>query len=94
MGASWFQRFWFAEVPLTRLAAFRILILALAMMDLIAYSDRVFMHANAVSAGGDVPWTPIYLFEVLGVQPIGIETAQTVFIVAMVESSFRNLHTS
>ena len=88
IGRAW-DRFWFGEAPLTRLAAFRILILALAMMDFIAYSGPVFSDATAVSSGGiNRPWVPIYLFEMLQLQPIDTATAQWVFAIAITAAGF------
>lgn len=76
------RRFWFADVSLVRVAAFRVLILTLALHDLIAYSSTAFADAAAVSAGAVVkPWNPIVLFQALGLQPIGSETARVVFAV-------------
>jgi predicted DCC family thiol-disulfide oxidoreductase YuxK len=79
------DRFWFAETPLTRLGAFRMLIMTLVMMNFIAYSDIAFSDAAKVTSGVGVrPWTPLYLFEVLGVQPIGSDAASWVFVAGMV----------
>ena len=81
--AAW-DRFWFAERSLVRLAVFRILVLALVLADLIAYSSTALADAAAVSAGTfSKTWTPIYLFEVLGLEPIGIGTARLVYAVAL-----------
>ena len=78
--AEAWERFWFRESSLVRLALFRIAILTLALSDLLAYSSTALRDAAAVSAGTQHKvWTPIYLFEVLGLQPIGIESARVVF---------------
>ena len=85
--ASAWDRFWFAEASLTRLASFRILIMALVMMNFIAYSSPAFHDAAAVSAGvGMRQWSPIYLFEILRLQPIGESAAHWVFGIALVSS--------
>lgn len=74
------RRFWFTESSLVRVAAFRILILTLALHDLIAYSSTAFADAAAVSAGAVAkPWSPIVLFQALGLQPIGTPTATLIF---------------
>jgi hypothetical protein len=75
--AGRWDRFWFADTPLARLGAFRILICGLAFFDAVQYGRAALRDAAAVSAG-DVarPWQPIYLFDVLGVQPLGLDAAQ------------------
>jgi predicted DCC family thiol-disulfide oxidoreductase YuxK len=84
MIARAWDRFWFTESPLTRLGAFRILIMTLVMMNFIAYSDRVLSDAAKVTSGiGMRPWTPLYAFELLGVQPIGLDAASWVLLVGM-----------
>ncbi|MFT4512988.1 MAG: hypothetical protein ACI89X_002911 [Planctomycetota bacterium] len=76
---------WFHEqVPATRLGAFRALVCAVALFDVLLYSQLVFQDAATVTAGGETrPWTPIYLFQVLRISPIGTDTAQIVLQVAV-----------
>jgi hypothetical protein len=84
MSGAW-ERYWFAPASLTRLAAFRVAILVIALWDVLGYARLVFPDAAAVSAGGPLrPWRPIYVFEVLGLQPIGTETAQAIFALLLV----------
>ncbi|MEM7198700.1 MAG: DCC1-like thiol-disulfide oxidoreductase family protein [Planctomycetota bacterium] len=85
VNGSFWQRFWYAPVPLTRLAAFRIIIMILALWDLVGYSRLVLPEAAAVSgAGTPRPWNPIFAFEVLGLQPIGLPVATAVYTVLLV----------
>jgi predicted DCC family thiol-disulfide oxidoreductase YuxK len=75
---------WFAEASLTRLGALRILICGLAMYDVVLYRYVVFHDAESVTAGAALrPWNPIYLFDVLGLQPIGADAAWWVFVAAL-----------
>jgi hypothetical protein len=79
LGAAW-RRFdgWFhAPVPAARLGAFRALVCAVALYDVLLYAPLVLADAANVSAGGATrPGAPLYLFQVLGVRPIGLDTAQ------------------
>lgn len=83
--AERWERYWFpADASLVRLGAFRIGVMALCLMDLVAYGTTVLPNAEAWSAGTlERPWRPIYLFEVLGLEPIGIEAACVVYVVAL-----------
>lgn len=84
LGDAW-ERLWFREASLVRLAAFRILVMTLCLADLIAYSRVNLSNCAAVSDGTIAkPWNPIYLFEVLGLGPPGIETGRAVFTVGLV----------
>jgi hypothetical protein len=90
LGAAW-RRFdaWFhAPVPAARLGAFRALVCAVALYDVLLYAPVVFADAASVSAGAPArPWAPLYLFQLLGVQPIGIDAArwlQAIAIAALV----------
>ena len=60
-----------------RLGLFRIVVFTLALSDVIAYSRTALADAAAVSAGTQTKaWNAIYAFEVIGLQPIGIDTAR------------------
>lgn len=75
------NRFWFAATPLTRLAAFRIVIATLALYDVVGYARIVLGDAAAVSSGGPMrTFHAIYSFEVLGLGPIGEGPATAVFL--------------
>ncbi len=79
------ERWFLAPVPAARLGAVRALIAFVAFYDVVLYSGPVFADAAAVSDGGPTrPWTPIYYFELLGVQPIGAEAAHVVYTVTLV----------
>lgn len=83
------NRFWFSEGSLLRLAYFRILLMVLCLMDLIGYSGPAFANASRVSEGAPlVNWRPIYLFSALGMEPMGTETAELVFTIAIVAVVF------
>ena len=83
LARAW-DRYWFRDASLERLALFRILVMALCLMDFVAYSATNFVDAAAVTNGTIAkPWNPIYLFEVLRLEPIGIEAATIVFWVAV-----------
>lgn len=78
---AWFH----TPVPAARLGAFRALVCAVALFDVLVYSQFVFSDAAMVAAGGDTrPWTPIYLFQLFGIAPIGTATAEVVWHVAVI----------
>lgn len=74
---------WLGPAPLTRLAVFRILILGLLALDLHASAPRAFLHAASVDAGGPAPWNPIFLFELLGIEPLGTDAAWMLYRVGL-----------
>ncbi len=89
MIARAWNRFWFSEGSLLRLAYFRILLMVLCLMDLIAYSGQAFANAKLVSSGAPLAnWRPIYLFSVLGIEPMGTALAQGIFVAAIVAIAF------
>jgi hypothetical protein len=70
---AWFH----APVPAARLGAFRALVCATALYDVLLYAGLVLADAANVSAGAPGrPWEPLYLFSVLGVHPIGLDGAR------------------
>lgn len=78
------ERWFHAPVPAVRLGAFRALVCAVALYDVLLYAPVVRTDAAAVSAGGPLrPWTPLYAFQVLGLSPIDLPTAQWVQIVTV-----------
>lgn len=81
--AAW-ERWWFAPTSLQRLGAFRILILVVALWDVVGYAHLVLPETAAVSASGvPLSWHPILAFEILGLQPIGVDTARIVLAVLL-----------
>ena len=89
--AERWRGFWFAETRPTRLALFRVIVYALALADLIAVFHTAFLDAHAVGQGGEggegppaKAWKPIYVFELLGLGPIDLATAELVYAVALV----------
>ncbi|MFY9345945.1 MAG: hypothetical protein WAT39_25860, partial [Planctomycetota bacterium] len=67
-------------VPASRLGAWRMLVAAVAIYDVLLYSSLVFHDAADVSAGRvGRPWTPLYYVQVLGLEPIGTPAAQALF---------------
>ncbi len=61
----WTQ-FWHPEVPLVRLAVFRIAACLLLLYDAFLYDPSTF---GLRGAAAETTWRPIYLFELLGAQP-------------------------
>jgi hypothetical protein len=85
--ASW-ERFWFAPVPLARLAAFRALVMALVLVDLIAYAPAFREgHRLASSGNGAARWNPIFAFDVLGILPGTPAQAEAVVAVGLVAAT-------
>lgn len=82
--AGAWNRFWFAETPLARLAAWRILLVYLCFHDFWAYSYMIWRNADSPGAS----WRPLYIFEVLGVGPVDLATAQVLFVVFCVACVF------
>lgn len=84
---EWWDRFWFAPIPLTRLGIWRVLVCAVALYDLLLYSGTVLKDAAAVAGGSELrSWNPIYLFDVLRLEPIGTDAAlwvQAVGVIAL-----------
>ncbi|MHC5065193.1 MAG: hypothetical protein ACYTG5_14595, partial [Planctomycetota bacterium] len=73
--SAW-NRFWWSEVPLTRLAAFRILFCILALFDINFAGAIVLQDAQAMADGGaEVSWNPMFAFELLGIGPVTPEQA-------------------
>lgn len=69
-GTAW-HRFWWSEVALTRLGAFRILFSVLALFDAHFAGAIVPRDAIAYAAGGaEVSWHPMFAFELLGIGPV------------------------
>jgi len=80
-----FDRLMLPSLPASRLGAFRALVCLVALYDVMLYSSMVFADAELVGGAGERrPWTPIFLFQVLQVQPIGPEMASIVYQVAIV----------
>lgn len=80
-----FERLMMPSLPAVRLGAVRALVCLVALYDVILYSGLVFPDAAAVTKGeGQRPWTPLFFFQVLGVQPIGTDAAVLVYRVAIV----------
>lgn len=88
-GTSVWDRRWFSEDgSLLRLGVFRIAVMGLCLLDLIAYGATALDNAANFSAGTiERVWQPIYLFEVLGLGPIGIDAAGWVYGTALVACS-------
>ncbi|MCR9244416.1 MAG: hypothetical protein NXI31_05250 [bacterium] len=81
----WLDRLFCDPVPAARLGAVRALLCAVALYDVLLYAPVVFMDAANVSSGiAGRPWTPIYLFQVLGVPPIGSEAAELAWTIAVI----------
>lgn len=80
-----FHRLMLPSLPAARLGAFRALVCLTALYDVMLYSPLVFADADLVGGAGEPrPWTPIFLFQVLGVQPIGPDAALIAYRIAIV----------
>jgi len=80
-----FERVMAPRVPATRLGVFRAIVCLVALYDVMLWSTAVLSAAAEVGDGTtSQPWTPIFLFQVLGVQPIGTETAEVLYLVAVI----------
>ena len=93
--SAW-DRFWFGEASLVRLAAFRIVMLAVALYANYQYRMGVFQHADELDPRYLArSWNPIYAFDVLGVAPMGPITARVVFgaLIAAIAMGILGLYT-
>lgn len=77
---SRWDRFWFGEASLVRLAVFRIVIMATALYALYQFEDSVFQQAQDVTYRYmRTSWRPIYAFEVLHLGPPDAAAATALF---------------
>jgi hypothetical protein len=82
--ARW-ERFWFGEASLVRLALFRIVLLAAAFDGVWVVRKAIFQHAQGVDAAfARIGWRPIYAFELLGLGPAGPAAARWIWGVLLV----------
>jgi len=73
------------QMPAQRLGAFRFLVCLLALYDLLLYTPLVLSDAAAVAEGTQVrTWRPIYLFQLLQVSPIDLDTANVLWTISVV----------
>ncbi|MEM7311180.1 MAG: hypothetical protein AAF682_31220 [Planctomycetota bacterium] len=83
-GQSGWDRYWFGEVSLVRLAVFRIVMLAAALYAVWVFRTGVFQHADGLETSFLArSWNPIYVLEALGVPPPGPTAARVVFAVLL-----------
>lgn len=81
--ARW-ERFWFGEGSLVRLALFRIVMLAAAFDGVWVVRKAVFQHAAGLeSEFAKAHWRPIYAFELLGLGPPDLATARAAWVVIL-----------
>ncbi len=74
------NRYWFGEASLVRLAAFRIVMMAAAFYALYQFRVGVLQHADGLDASWvRRDWNPIFLLDLLHVGPPGALLARTVF---------------
>lgn len=70
------RSFWFAPVPLTRLAVFRVLVMALAFVELRAYTPAFLAGAELAHSGVEGAfWNPIFALTALDLEPPSPELA-------------------
>lgn len=78
--ATRWERTWFGDASLVRLAAFRIIVLVAAFYGIWHFRVGVFQHADGVHLGYLArTWNPIYAFEVLGLRPPGPVAVRVVY---------------
>lgn len=76
------QRFWFRPAPLARLAAFRVLVMALVFVELRAYAPALLNGCRLAHSGAEgAQWNPIFLVSTLGLRPIAPELAELILVV-------------
>lgn len=78
------DRFWYGDGPLVRLAAFRIIVLAAALYAVFQFRRSVFQHAEGGSDFVARHWNPIFAFELLGFEGLGATAAEVVYAVLLV----------
>jgi len=78
--SAW-DRYWFGEASLVRLAVFRIVMLLTALLAVRQNQMSVFEHADELVPGLLArSWHPIYAFEVLGLEPLDAVAARIVWV--------------
>ena len=87
--ASFWERYWFGEASLVRLAALRIILLAATLFGVLRFTTGVLQGADGADfAFLSNPWRPIYAFEMLHIGPMGPELARVVLVVLLVGLAF------
>ncbi len=81
--ASAWDRYWFGEASLVRLAAFRIVLLCAALYAVFQFRPGVLQHADGRDVGYR-SWDPIYLFDALRLAPPGPLAARVVLVALLV----------
>ncbi len=71
MNLTAWERFWYPQISLRRLAAFRIAVAWLCLYDAFLY-DPTHLVANA--EGVEVTWNPLVAFDLLGLRPPSVAT--------------------
>ena len=80
-----FERLFAPQVPAARLGAFRAIVCLVALYDLMLWGNAVLADAAAVTAGTqDRPWRPIFLLQVFGAEPLGVEGARALYVTGVV----------
>ncbi len=88
VGDAW-HRFWFAPASLVRLGIWRALVCSLALHDVMLMRG-ILRHDAAQFAGaqGARSWNPIYLFDLLGIQPLSPFGVEVLLVVAVASLGF------
>jgi hypothetical protein len=87
--ASFWERYWFGEASLVRLAALRIILLAATLFGVLRFTHGVLQGADGADfAFLSNQWRPIYAFEMLHIGPMGPELARVVLIVLLAAIAF------
>lgn len=79
MGSRW-DRYWFGEASLMRLAVFRIFVMAAAFYAVWHFRISVFQHAQGIDVSYlGRSWRPIFALEALGIGPPGPRAASVLW---------------
>lgn len=78
------DRLWYGEGSLVRLAAFRLIVLAATLYAVFQFRRGVFQHAGDGSQLADRHWNPIFAFELLGFEGLGAGAAQAVYVALLI----------
>ena len=78
------ERFWFGEASLVRLALFRIVLCAAAFDGVWVVRKSIFQHAEGIEQAFALSaWHPLYAFELLGIGPADLATARILWVIVL-----------
>ena len=85
--SAW-DRFWYGEASLLRLAGFRLVILGAALYAVFQFRRSVTQGTQEGMEFVQRQWRPIYVFDLLGIPPLSPDFAQFVFLALLVALAF------